>query len=139
MLGLATHELYLTIIREDFNPYAPPIITCELCGKFDHHFQQCQGLPPTEVQIEFFILFLQKNIQILLQLNSSNNSMPNCEREFLFVHLNLLREHLKKELQTADLPFELDFERALDDWIFLCFFVGNDFLPHLPSLEINEG
>uniref|UniRef100_A0A665UM07 5'-3' exoribonuclease n=1 Tax=Echeneis naucrates TaxID=173247 RepID=A0A665UM07_ECHNA len=67
------------------------------------------------------------------------DTMPVAEQEFIFIRLCVLREYLARELTMASLPFTFDFERSVDDWVFMCFFVGNDFLPHLPSLEIREG
>ncbi|XP_014676805.1 PREDICTED: 5'-3' exoribonuclease 2-like [Priapulus caudatus] len=120
MLGLATHEPDFTIIREEFKPNEPR--PCDLCGQLGHEMKDCVGLPKEK------------------QGEHDELSKPvGAETEFIFIRLPVLKEYLQRELRMDNLPFPYDFERAIDDWVFMCFFVGNDFLPHLPSLEIREG
>jgi len=116
-LGLATHEPYFTIIREEFKPNTPK--PCDICKQLGHDPKDCLGLPKD---------FDEDNVKPI----EGNTS-------FIWIRITVLREYLTRELALTNLPFDYTIERAIDDWVFLCFFVGNDFLPHLPSLEIREG
>ena len=116
MLGLTTHEPYFTIIREEFKPNQPR--NCEICCQQGHEMNDCPGYIPNT--------------------GTHHRQTIGSDTEFIFIHLNRLRNYLREEL-TIPNQFEQDLERAIDDWVLMCFFVGNDFLPHIPSLEIHEG
>ncbi|KAJ5134520.1 5'-3' exoribonuclease [Penicillium atrosanguineum] len=64
-------------------------------------------------------------------------------QNFYLLHLSVVREYLELEFQELEeenaLNFPFDMERVIDDFILMAFFVGNDFLPNLPNLHINEG
>jgi len=62
-------------------------------------------------------------------------------QNFFLLHLSLFREYLELEFQElrSTVSFGYSLERIIDDFILLNIFVGNDFLPHLPGMHINEG
>ncbi|MCJ1434358.1 hypothetical protein MMC27_003726 [Xylographa pallens] len=64
-------------------------------------------------------------------------------QNFYLMHLCIVREYLELEFSELKDPsimtFPFDMERVIDDFILMAFFVGNDFLPNLPNLHINEG
>ncbi|KAK9478364.1 XRN 5'-3' exonuclease N-terminus-domain-containing protein [Lipomyces japonicus] len=119
MLGLATHEPNFRVLREDVFADDRSSKPCALCGQLGHLAHQCKGE--------------QAKPATATGLPSSVTKKP-----FIWLHVSILREYLEHELYVGRLPFKFDLERAIDDWVFMCFFVGNDFLPHIPSLEIRE-
>jgi 5'-3' exoribonuclease 1 len=59
------------------------------------------------------------------------------ESDFQLLHLSVLREYLQVEFFSKDSP-KVDLEHIIDDFVFMTFLVGNDFLPHLTTLDIGE-
>lgn len=57
------------------------------------------------------------------------------------LHIAALRTYLLYDLTPTDNSWmlEIDKERLIDDFVFLMILLGDDFLPELPSLDINEG
>ncbi|KAJ7499209.1 exoribonuclease 2 [Mycena latifolia] len=115
MLGIATHEPQFWVLREDVFADANST-ACRKCGQEGHYAAQCTATAPIEVKKE-----------------------PDAQKPFIFLDIAILREYLEVELDVTQISFPFNFEQAVDDWVLLIFFVGNDFLPHLPSLEIREG
>ncbi|CRK29095.1 hypothetical protein BN1708_015451, partial [Verticillium longisporum] len=74
---------------------------------------------------------------------SKTKSKELEHQNFYLLHLCIVREYLDLEFQELKqdgvLSFPYDLERVIDDFILMGFFIGNDFLPHLPRLHINEG
>ncbi|KAI9664277.1 MAG: hypothetical protein M1831_002456 [Alyxoria varia] len=73
----------------------------------------------------------------------SNKTKELEHQNFYLMHLCVVREYLEMEFQQLKEPgmmeFAFDMEQIIDDFILMAFFVGNDFLPNLPHLHINEG
>jgi 5'-3' exoribonuclease 2 len=116
MLGLATHEAHFTILREEVT----------FGGKKRDNVSDAKKM---------------------LNEESAGISSLHPEDEWVYakplqcLHVDILREYLEYEFKMLNnqLPFTYDLERIIDDFVFICFFVGNDFLPHLPSLDIRDG
>ncbi|KAI1823136.1 exoribonuclease 1 [Xylaria intraflava] len=74
---------------------------------------------------------------------SKTKSKELEHQNFYLLHLCIVREYLELEFQDLKkdgfLKIPFDMERIIDDFILMAFFVGNDFLPNLPYLHINEG
>lgn len=120
MLTLATHEPRFYVLREDvFLEEARRYNTCFVCNAKGHFSEDC---PKTAS------LSVDQPVKSIV-----------TDKPFIFLDIATLREYLKIEFFYDNIiPSKSDFERLLDDWVFMSFFIGNDFLPHLPSLDIRE-
>lgn len=86
---------------------------------------------------------------ILIRDNTFNDKLKECDRTFTYLDVQQLGAAIYQELSSlykeqssskglchTTQTFIKD--RLIDDYIFLCFMLGNDFVEHLPSLMIRQ-
>ncbi len=59
--------------------------------------------------------------------------------EYFLVNIGESRKQLLERMRWSSEKHTFDEKSAIHDFIFLCFATGNDFLPHIPTIEIMEG
>ncbi|GAB65670.1 exoribonuclease [Plasmodium cynomolgi strain B] len=138
MLSLASHEPYFYILRE--------IIILDSKGEEKVQNKDFVGVLKSKQDLPLCTTHIRKTKKMYTKyndphyanINRSHNCMINSENwnELQILDLTILREYLSKDF-FFDSTYNL--ERCIDDFIFICFLCGNDFLPHLPSISIAAG
>lgn len=73
--------------------------------------------------------------------NQDQEGARKSKKAHVFVHIHILQEYLQHEFEVAFQPTKTHFEieRVIDDFVLICMMCGNDFLPHIPMLDIRKG
>nr|CCA30120.1 GF20490, related [Neospora caninum Liverpool]CEL71366.1 TPA: GF20490, related [Neospora caninum Liverpool] len=156
MLGLATHEANFSILREAVVDRTPEQV-CSTCNAVGHSAENCKGgfaagapAATPEEERAFQVLeqdkrglkrhLEERGVELREDWAAGLESHRRAWKPLQMLQLPVLREYLTYEFITQQAEgHSYDLERCIDDFVFLCFLCGNDFLPHLPHQSIQRG
>jgi len=84
-----------------------------------------------------FLMLVVEHDNIYLLRESNELDKNGSKDQLKFVSIKIMSDCIF-ELFQNNKENKLIKKRIINDFIFLCYFLGNDFLPHLPALDINK-
>eukprot|EP00605_Chrysophyceae_sp_TOSAG23-4_P001205 GSChrysophyteH1.ASY1.ANO1.1314.1 assembled CDS len=85
-----------------------------------------------------FLLREEQQTKITRQRRMDVGEFMFVKKQFVIQQNNYVRSRRNEIVTDAD-GFQANNERLIRDFILICFLLGNDFVPHLPALNIYSG
>lgn len=125
MLGLATHEPHFALLREE--------VVFEQARKKEKERRSVEAVSSANVAEETGLVVSNERLSASIDSYIHNSN-------FELLHMSILRDYLAFEFETRDIlpSSQFDLEQTIDDFVFMTFIVGNDFLPHMPAIDIAD-
>ena len=91
-----------------------------------------------DADLIFLMLTLLSNGFDNIYLMREAQQMENKDKSnsINFVSISIMKDCIFDSIQSLTSDIVLDKKNVINDFIFICYLMGNDFLPHIPALDI---
>jgi len=72
--------------------------------------------------------------KIYLLRETTEYNIENVESEYIYLNINKLKKNIINKIKPKH--YNINNETLINDYIFICFCIGNDFIQHTPSINI---
>jgi 5'-3' exonuclease len=84
-----------------------------------------------------FLMLVTKNDKIYLLREAQQFETSANKDQLNFVNIKMMKDCIYETFKKG-IDKDIEKNRIINDFIFLCYFLGNDFLPHILALDISK-
>lgn len=84
---------------------------------------------------DLIMLSMIRNNNIYLLREKTEYNIEGVNEPYVYLNINLLKRYLIDDIKILDI-YEISDENILNDYLFMCFLIGNDFITNTPCINI---